>query len=109
MLLTDLNGPMSLQPRRSGLGRILRPARLAAPAVIFLSFATFGSTISRAQDQQDQTVAEAARQERARKEELQKRAKHVYTEEDLKHPSILTPEDRAQVEAKRNECAQKNN
>jgi nucleoid-associated protein YgaU len=109
MLLTDLNGPMSLQPRRPGLGRISRPTRLAAPAIIFLSFATFGATISRAQDQQDRSVAEAARQERARKQELQKRAKHVYTEEDLKHSNILTPEDRAQVEAKRNECAQKNN
>jgi nucleoid-associated protein YgaU len=71
--------------------------------------ATFGATISRAQDQQDPSVAEAARQERARKQELQKHAKHVYTEEDLKHPNILTPEDRAQVEAKRSECAQKNN
>jgi LysM repeat protein len=76
---------------------------------LFLSFATFGATISRAQDQQDQSVAEAARQERARKQEAQKNAKHVYTEEDLKHPQILTPEDRAQIEAKRSECAQKNN
>ena len=109
MLTTDLNGPMSLQPRRTGSGRISRPIRYAAPAILFLSFATFGAAVSRAQDQQDQSVAEAARQERARKQELQKRAKHVYTEEDLKHPNILTPEDRAQVEAKRNECAQKNN
>lgn len=109
MLTTDLNGPMPLQPRRTGSGRISRPVRFAAPAILFLSFATFGATVSRAQDQQDQSVAEAARQERARKQELQKRAKHVYTEEDLKHPNILTPEDRAQVEAKRNECAQKNN
>jgi nucleoid-associated protein YgaU len=109
MLLTDVNGPMSLKPRRTGSGRVSRPIRFAAPAILLLSFATFGATISRAQDQQDQSVAEAARQERARKQELQKRGKHVYTEEDLKHPSILTPEDRAQVEAKRNECAQKNN
>jgi LysM repeat protein len=100
---------MSLQPRRTGSGRISRPIRYAAPAILFLSFATFSTAVSRAQDQQDQSVAEAARQERARKQELQKRAKHVYTEEDLKHPNILTPEDRAQVEAKRNECAQKNN
>jgi nucleoid-associated protein YgaU len=71
--------------------------------------ATLGGTISRAQDQQDQGVSEAARQERARKQKLQKRAKHVYTEEDLKHLNILTPEDRAQIEAKRYECAQKNN
>jgi nucleoid-associated protein YgaU len=109
MLTTDLNGPMPPQPRRTGSGRISRPIRYAAPAILFLSFATLGATVSRAQDQQDQSVAEAARQERARKQELQKRAKHVYTEEDLKHPNILTPEDRAQVEAKRNECAQKNN
>ena len=109
MHLTDLNGPLSLQPRSPGLGRISRPARFVAPAFLFLCFATSGATISRAQDQQDQSVAEAARQERARKQELQKRAKHVYTEEDLKHLNILTPEDRAQIEAKRNECSQKNN
>lgn len=109
MLLTDLNGPMSVQPRRSGLGRISRPVRFAAPAILFLSLTTFGAAVSRAQEQQDQSVAEAARQEHTRKQELQKRAKHVYTEEDLKHPNILTPEDRAQAEAKRNECAQKNN
>jgi nucleoid-associated protein YgaU len=106
MLLADPDGPMSLQPRSPGLGRISRPIRFAAPAILFFCCATFGATITRAQDQ---SVAEAARQERARKQELQKRAKHVYTEEDLKHPNILTPEDRAQIEAKRNECAQKNN
>jgi len=115
MLLTDLNGPVSLQPRRPGFGRVLlshclpRPSRSIGPAILFLTCAMFGASISRAQDQQDQSVAEAARQEQARKQELQKRAKHVYTEEDLKHPNILTPEDRTQVEAKRNECAQKNN
>jgi len=109
MLLTDLNGPMPLQPRSPGLRRILRPVRFASPAILFLCCATFGATVCRAQDQQDESVAEAARQERARKQELQKRAKHVYTEEDLKHPSILTPEDRAQIEAKRHECAEKNN
>jgi nucleoid-associated protein YgaU len=108
-MLTDLNGPMSLQPRSPGLRRISRPIRFATPAILFLSFATFGAAVSRAQDQQDQSVAEAARQEHTRKQELQKRAKHVYTEEDLKHPNILTPEDRAQIEAKRNECEKKNN
>jgi nucleoid-associated protein YgaU len=115
MLLTDPNGPMSLQPRRPGLGSISHAGRFGASAILFLSFATLGVTVSRAQDQQDpkpqqdQSVAEAARQERARKQEKQKSAKHVYTEEDLKRPNILTPEDRAQIEAKRNECAQKNN
>ena len=115
MLLTDPNGPMSVQPRTAGLGRISNVGRFTASAILFLSFAIFGATDSRAQDQQDpkpqqdQSVAEAARQERARKQEKQKSAKHIYTEEDLKHPNILTPEDRAQIEAKRNECAQKNN
>jgi nucleoid-associated protein YgaU len=115
MLLTAPNGPLSLQPRHPGSRRISRVPRFAASAILIFTLATFGATISRGQDQQDpqsqqeQSVAEAARKERARKEELQKRAKHVYTEEDLKHANILTPEDRAQVEAKRDECAQKNN
>jgi nucleoid-associated protein YgaU len=109
MKLTDLNGPLSLELRSTGAGRILRAVQFAVPRILFLSLATFGATISRAQDQQDQSVAEAARQERARKQEAQKSTKHVYTEEDLKHPHILTPEDRAQIEAKRTECAQKNN
>jgi LysM repeat protein len=109
MQLTYSNGPLPLQPRRTGAGQISLSHRFAVPAILFLSFATFGATVSRAQDQQSQSVAEAARKERARKEEQQKSAKHVYTEEDLKHANILTPEDRAQIEAKKNECAQKNN
>ncbi|HEY6384497.1 MAG TPA: hypothetical protein VIX91_02325, partial [Candidatus Acidoferrum sp.] len=83
MLLIDINGPMSLQPRITGAGRISRPGRFAAPAILFLGFATFSANLSRAQGQQDQSVAEAARQERARKQEQHKSAKHVYTEEDL--------------------------
>jgi nucleoid-associated protein YgaU len=109
MQLTYSNGPLPLQPRRTGAGKISRSHRFARPAILFLSFAAFGATLSRAQDLQSQSVADAARQERARKQEQQKSAKHVYTEEDLKHPNILTPEDRAQIEAKKNECAQKNN
>jgi nucleoid-associated protein YgaU len=79
-----------------------------------LSVATFGATVSLAQGQQEpenqqtQSVADAARQERARKQELQKHSAHVYTDDDLKRAHILTPEDRAIVEAKRNECARKN-
>ena len=59
--------------------------------------AALGATQCCAQD-----VAEAARQEQARKQSQHSHAKHVYTEEDLKHARILTPEDRAQVEARRN-------
>lgn len=58
--------------------------------------ATIGAAQCSAQD-----VADAARQERARKETEQKKPKHVYTEEDLKRAQILTPEDREQVQAKK--------
>jgi nucleoid-associated protein YgaU len=66
------------------------------PVSIVLFCAFFIVTTSRAQD-----VAEAARQEQARKNSQQKKLKHVYTEEDLKRANILTPEDRAEVEAKK--------
>ena len=49
-----------------------------------------------------QDLGEAARQEHTRKENHGKRSKHVYTEEDLKRRNILTPEDRARFEARRN-------
>ena len=62
--------------------------------------ATIGAAQCSAQD-----VADAAKQERARKEALQKKSKHVYTEEDLKRAKILTPEDREEMEAKKNQPA----
>jgi nucleoid-associated protein YgaU len=49
---------------------------------------------SRAQD-----VAEAARQEKARKAKEQKAERHVYTNDDLKREHILTPGDQARAEA----------
>jgi len=73
---------------------------LCFPAVLIASCAVFGATPCSAQD-----VAEAARQERAQKESNQKKSKHVYTEQDLKRAQILTPEDRAQAEAKKNQPA----
>jgi len=73
---------------------------LCFPGIVFVSCAVFGATQCSAQD-----VAEAARQERALKESKQKKSKHVYTEQDLKRDQILTPEDRAQVEAKKNQLA----
>src|SRR5215831_7864364 len=84
--------------------------RFCVPAFLIFSFAVLGAAPSHAQDQtQDQTqnqkdqgVAEAARQERARKESQQKKSKHVYTADDLKRDHILTPEDRAQIEARKN-------
>jgi LysM repeat protein len=112
--MTDPNRLMSAQPRIATLGRIpLSPAFRVRPltsflacAILFLSSMTFGAAFSRAQSQD---TAEAARQERARKQEKQKPKKHVYTNEDLSHGRILTPEDQAQVEARKNRCAQKNN
>jgi LysM repeat protein len=70
--------------------------RTCVPVSIVLFCAFFIVTTTRAQD-----VAEAARQEQARKNSQQKKNKHVYTEEDLKSANILTPEDRAEVEAKK--------
>ncbi|HTZ45957.1 MAG TPA: LysM peptidoglycan-binding domain-containing protein [Verrucomicrobiae bacterium] len=48
-----------------------------------------------------QDVAEAARQEKARKAAEPQTPRHVYTDDDLKHKVILTPEDQARVEARR--------
>jgi nucleoid-associated protein YgaU len=58
----------------------------------------------RAQDSRpdSQSVAEAARAEKARKAAQQKNQPHVYTNEDLKQSQILTQHDRTQVEARKN-------
>src|SRR5260370_41928802 len=66
--------------------------------IVLCSCLFFGAAQCRAQAAQD--VAEAARQERARKEQAKKQ-KHVYTDEDLRRAKILTPDDEALVEAKR--------
>jgi LysM repeat protein len=62
---------------------------------------------SRAQDAQQnaQTVADAARQEKAHKPAQQKNESHVYTNEDLKQSQILTQQDRSRVEARKNNPA----
>jgi nucleoid-associated protein YgaU len=107
MQRTDLVTPFAPGPSiasRPSIG-ILRPFSLA---ILFASCAILFSSQCRAQSQSqttDQDVAEAARQERVRKEAQQKKSQHVYTEEDLKHAQILTPEDRAQIEARKNQQA----
>jgi len=53
------------------------------------------------QAQDDQDVAKAARQEKARKAAQQKKTAHVYTNDDLKQSGILTDDDRARVEARK--------
>src|SRR5216684_4136340 len=96
MLRTDLDTPLLGGPL-TAVRTLQRPLRLCVPGILFVSCAVFGATQCSAQD-----VAEAARQERTQKESKQKKTKHVYTEQDLKRDQILTPEDRAQAEAKKN-------
>src|SRR5260370_4677394 len=99
MLRPDLDTPLLMGPSTAAkLSR--RCFCLCFPGIVFIFCAVFGATQCSAQD-----VAEAARQERAQKESKQKKSKHVYTEQDLKRAQILTPEDRAQVEAKKNQPA----
>jgi nucleoid-associated protein YgaU len=66
--------------------------------ILLCSCLLFGASHCRAQETQD--AAEAARQERARREQTQ-RVKHVYTEDDLSRAKILTPEDEARFAALR--------
>ena len=99
MLRTDLDTSFSTGPSIA-----VRPSnrflRLSVPAILFVSCSLFISTQAFGQD-----VADAAKQEKARKEAQQKKSRHVYTEEDLKRAQILTPEDRAQIEAQKNQQA----
>jgi nucleoid-associated protein YgaU len=75
--------------------------RRASAALLSLSLIGIsGVTEIRGQD-----VAGAARQEQTRKDAKVKRAKRVYTEEDLARARILTPEDRAQLEARQKQAA----
>ena len=99
MLRTDLDTPLLTDP--STAGRFSLPfLRFCFPGIAIVCCAVFSVAQCSAQD-----VAEAARQERAQKESKQKKSKHVYAEQDLKRAQILTPEDRAQVEAKKNQLA----
>src|SRR5215475_11563125 len=73
-----------------------------ALALLLGSVSLFGAQQLRAQSddsQSSQDVAEAARQERARKQDSSK--KHVYTNEDLRRSKILTQEDQTRAAANR--------
>jgi nucleoid-associated protein YgaU len=99
MLRADLDAPFLTGPSKAA--RLsFRFLRSCSPGIIFVCGAVFGAAQCSAQD-----VAEAARQGRTQKESKQKKSKHVYTEQDLKRAQILTPEDRAQLEAKKNQPA----
>jgi nucleoid-associated protein YgaU len=96
MFITDLEDSNLVGPRYTDFGKLLHCHHFTAFAFLFLSCTLFCITNCQAQG-----LAEAARQERARKDNQQKPAKHVYTEEDLRRARILTPEDSARVEAKK--------
>jgi LysM repeat protein len=95
MRRTDLDTPLLTSPSYAA-----RPAshfvRLTCSGILIISCTVFGFSQCYAQD-----VADAARQEQARKQNQQKKSKHVYTDEDLKRAQILTPEDRSEVEARK--------
>src|SRR6266446_2269024 len=99
MLRTDLR-TLSPMCRTTIVRHSLHHVSLCIPSVLLFSCALFFTTECYAQD-----IADAAKQERARKESQQKKSKRVYTEEDLKRAQILTPEDRAQIEARKNQAA----
>ncbi len=92
-LNTSIPGPM----KKGG-----RTLLLGVAAVLLAGVCAVGV---RAQDSQD--AAAAARAEKARKAAAAKTTRHVYTEEDLKHAQILTPEDRARVAARKNNPTEK--
>jgi len=90
---------------RTPLSRRAPTRPLGLCALAYLCASTSLLTLPcRAQDaQQDaQQVAEAARQEKARKAAQQKKESHVYTNEDLMQSQILTQQDRSRVEARKN-------
>jgi nucleoid-associated protein YgaU len=96
MPITNLRDSNSMGPRFTDLGELSHCYRFLVFALLFLSCTLFRMSNCQAQD-----VAEAARQQRARKENQQKPPKHIYTEEDLRRSRILTPEDGQRVEAKK--------
>src|SRR5712692_1722462 len=95
MLRADVDTPTSVcLPSAVRRSPVLFPLRLCVIAI-------FASATIGAAQCSGQNVADAAKQERARKEARQKRPQHVYTEEDLKRAQILAPEDGKQAEAKK--------
>jgi nucleoid-associated protein YgaU len=85
------------------LNRVRWAAAARRASAAFLSLSLMG--ISGVTEIRGQDVAGAARQEQTRKDAKAKRAKRVYTEEDLARARILTPEDRAQLEARQKQAA----
>jgi nucleoid-associated protein YgaU len=100
MASTDLSS--SSKPHAHRRVSLRQPLRCGF-TIVLCSCLFFGAAQCRAQSSQD--VAEAARQERARKDQA-KKPRHVYTDEDLRRAKILTSEDEALIEAKRKQQVQ---
>ena len=94
MTRTDLSS--SAKPQVHTRISLRQPLRCGF-TILLCSCLFAGAAQCRARAPQD--VAEAARQERTRKET--KKTKHVYTDEDLRRAKILTSDDEARVEAMR--------
>jgi LysM repeat protein len=94
MTRTDLSS--SAKPQVHTRISLRQPLRCGF-TILLCSCLFAGAAQCRARAPQD--VAEAARQERTRKEA--KKTKHVYTDEELRRARILTPDDEARVEARR--------
>lgn len=109
MLIKKVSGRRPFQPRRAGLRGFLRTSLRSGSILALVCFTGFGAGISRAQEQNTQSVADAARKEQARKQAEHTHTTHVYTNEDLSRAQILTPADRALVEAHKAECTEKKN
>jgi len=88
------------QPTR-GRVTICRSGAFLGIAIFFVC-----APFSQAQESQSQDVAEAARQQQARKAAPRNVPRHVYTDEDLKKEKILTPDDQAEVAARRQQQKQ---
>src|SRR2546430_3172701 len=99
MAILDLDTPGSVG-RSPTVGRSSASLRLCLPGILIFSCVMIGVAPCSAQD-----VARAARQQRTQKESEQKKSKHIYTEQDLRRARILTPEDRAHLEARKNQAA----
>ena len=83
-----------------------RPTRQAPvrTRILWFAVALFSASFlyaprSRAQDQPEELEAASAHQEKARKSSEARPPSHVYTNDDLRKPQILTEQDRARVEA----------
>jgi len=80
--------------------RDLSPRRSLRFGALALALSFLGALSVRAQEQA-QDVGEAARQERARKAAQAQPRNHIYTNDDLKRSKILTPQQRARIEARK--------